>query len=1019
MRVSRPFIRFSILVLGFVAVFACRGSNAGGDAATVQETQVVFKTYPFGDPDPVPIFARSSMWGSGARLYPYFFFNKFSGTGTDQEWPVVRLENSYVSVGVLPKVGGKVWGAKDKTTGRDFLYTNQVLKFREIALRGPWTSGGIEFNFGIVGHAPTTATPVDYILRRDPDGSASVVVGAMDLPSRTRWSVTIRLPKDSAYFETNGAWTNPTPFSQSYYYWSCGAIKTADDLKYIFPGRFQIGHNYDVPLDPWPVNAQGRDLSYYRNNDFGGAKSYFTVGEREDFYGAWYEKSDAGFGHWALYEDMPGRKVWIWDLSRAGEIWIDLLTDKDGQYTEPQAGRLLNQSDHEFLASGASDRWRELWFPYNGIGPMSASSPDGVLSVSAGEKALKVGLYPLRAIDEDLVVTIGGKELHRERLKLAVAKPIQKDLPLALGGKNFRVSVGASLLYSSDPQANDLQRPLEFKPVDESTAEGLYLSGTRLEKGRYFDQALAKYLAALKKEPAHLRALTRAAELYARRGQDDTALSFAARALAAEMYDPAAGYIYGVVARRLGKLVDAKETLGWAARSLEFRSGAYVQLAEIAILEKKFELALEYAGKAADFNAYNSSAFEIMAAADRKLGRPDAAKEALARLAGFDPLDHMARFEAYLLDPTDKALTDFRGLIRNELPHESYLEMALFYVRTGLTDEAMSLLKLAPDYPTVHYWLAYLQKDGAAAAGAAALDKASSLSPTLVFPYREEEIPLFQWAMAERPDDWKPKYYLGLILWAKGRVEEAKALWTRCDEADFAPFFLSRAMLHRASNPAKALADYTKAVQIDEKTWRNWHALFEFHSSQKQFQEELTAARQAGGLFPTEVPIKVDLVKALLNNERYAEAAVVLDTIEALPFEGAGEIHGLFSRTHVELGLAAIVRKDWAGAARSLEHSKEYPEKLGTGKPFDPDYRMPDFLLGLLYAKLGDKEKSAASFQSAADYTLKFPEAGGSGVWFGTEALKRTGQAARAAEAAKTATSPAGKIKDVLRILGL
>ena len=117
-------------------LFACRGAGGASGQAVISETNQVFKTYPYGDPDPVPIFARSTMWGNGARLYPYSFFNKFSGVGSDQEWPVVRLENPYISVAVLPKVGGKVWGATDKTTGRDFLYTNHVMKFREIALRG-------------------------------------------------------------------------------------------------------------------------------------------------------------------------------------------------------------------------------------------------------------------------------------------------------------------------------------------------------------------------------------------------------------------------------------------------------------------------------------------------------------------------------------------------------------------------------------------------------------------------------------------------------------------------------------------------------------------------------------------------------------------------------------------------------------------------------------------------------------------------------------------------------------------
>ena len=80
------------------------------------------------------------------------------------------------------------------------------------------------------------------------------------------------------------------------------------------------------------MDRTGRDLSWYENNATPGSKSYFTVGQYEDFYGAWYERSDTGFGHWSRYEDMPGRKIWIWDLSRSGEIWVDLLTDQDGQY---------------------------------------------------------------------------------------------------------------------------------------------------------------------------------------------------------------------------------------------------------------------------------------------------------------------------------------------------------------------------------------------------------------------------------------------------------------------------------------------------------------------------------------------------------------------------------------------------------------------------------------------------------------------------------------------------------------
>ncbi|MBL0110584.1 MAG: DUF5107 domain-containing protein [Saprospiraceae bacterium] len=39
-------------------------------------------------------------------------------------------------------------------------------------------------------------------------------------------------------------------------------------------------------------------------------------------------------GHYALQDDKPGRKIWIWGLSRQGMIWEQLLTDQDGQYVE-------------------------------------------------------------------------------------------------------------------------------------------------------------------------------------------------------------------------------------------------------------------------------------------------------------------------------------------------------------------------------------------------------------------------------------------------------------------------------------------------------------------------------------------------------------------------------------------------------------------------------------------------------------------------------------------------------------
>jgi hypothetical protein len=111
--------------------------------ATIQEEKQSFKTYPYSGPDPAPIMTRSSMWANGASLYPYYFFDELSYDGVNRDYNIIRLENAYLKLLVSPADGGKLLAAIEKTTGKDFLYFNRVRKYRDIAHRGPWTSGGI------------------------------------------------------------------------------------------------------------------------------------------------------------------------------------------------------------------------------------------------------------------------------------------------------------------------------------------------------------------------------------------------------------------------------------------------------------------------------------------------------------------------------------------------------------------------------------------------------------------------------------------------------------------------------------------------------------------------------------------------------------------------------------------------------------------------------------------------------------------------------------------------------------
>jgi len=107
------------------------------------------------------------------RVYPYFRFDGYTDTPVDKEWTVVELENDYLRVTVIPEIGGKIWSAVEKATGRSFIYDNHVVKFRDIAMRGPWTSGGIEPNYGSSATRRTAPRPWTTPRARGPSARGS------------------------------------------------------------------------------------------------------------------------------------------------------------------------------------------------------------------------------------------------------------------------------------------------------------------------------------------------------------------------------------------------------------------------------------------------------------------------------------------------------------------------------------------------------------------------------------------------------------------------------------------------------------------------------------------------------------------------------------------------------------------------------------------------------------------------------------------------------------------------------
>src|ERR1035437_9056163 len=77
----------------------------------ISEKEIPLITYPFSDPNPIPEFGK---------IYPYFRFDGYSENGVFRNWKMVEMENDFIKLWINPSIGGKIWGAIEKSTGKEF-----------------------------------------------------------------------------------------------------------------------------------------------------------------------------------------------------------------------------------------------------------------------------------------------------------------------------------------------------------------------------------------------------------------------------------------------------------------------------------------------------------------------------------------------------------------------------------------------------------------------------------------------------------------------------------------------------------------------------------------------------------------------------------------------------------------------------------------------------------------------------------------------------------------------------------
>ena len=959
-------------------------------AARVWEAPLSLPTYELGPPDPnPPLFDRART--RGRPSYPYPLLDNLTNKRVDKTYRAVFLENEYLRVTVLPELGGKLYAIYDKTAGRDALYTNHVVKYAMVGIRGAWTSGGIEWNFPD-GHTLTTVSLVDYVTRMEEDGSAAVVVGDTERVQRMQWAVAIRLRPGRKVVETEVTLNNRRETPGRYWFWATAAARATDDMRFIYPMREAYPHAF------WPVFSfpkhNGVDLSAYR--EVTNYLSLFARESRRDFFGVYYEKSDWGIAHVADRHELPGKKTWTWGTDDAGKIWIDKLTDNDGQYVEFQAGRFETQMEHEFIAPHRVERFTEYWFPLDKLGGgFNKVTKDVALRAEVtGDQARITANASAKFDDAELFIAspaLGGKQIHSSRINLSPATPfaatVKLPAPMVIVVR-IRAKDGRELVHyytDSPPDGNSDFKPATRPTPDPAPAsvERVYLAGLAADKKSNDQAARAAYNEALKLDPGYAPAHIALGLSFYRSGEYDRAEEHLEAALRRDRDAGDAHYYLALVRRAQNRVGEAIEQLKWCVRAGHRESVARYALGEIDLDSGAINGALEQLSQSVRLDPRDLKARTVLAVAERRAGKLDAALARIDEVVREAPIDYFALHEQYnilkarkLDAQAERVWTELWRLLARE--PDALLELIFDYAAIGRAEaqtvaekgfyEITQRQKKSP-----HPMLLYLLNSSSNQMAAAA----AKIDPAYVFPSRVEEIAVLQETLKANPTDGRAAYYLGAALASKLRFKEALDAWRIAAQFDSKNAVgrrnYARALALVEDRKEEAAAALEHAIALAPDDHHLYLELDQLLAGMKQTERRVKLLEGAPEKARARTALLQSLAAAYADAGRFAEAVGLLERHTFTSGEGEGAALGLYRRAHLALAKQHQQAGRHVEAADAFIKATEYPANFGVGRPALQSQAREFVAAALEFEAAGRRNEAEKWLRRAAEDALNSP----------------------------------------------
>ena len=953
----------------------------------VWQGTLTLPTYEEAAPDPNPPFDQ---YANSRFNYPYTLRDNLTSQRADHAWRAVFLENEYLKCSVLPDLGGHIYTCTDKISGQPMFYANPSIKKAAISYRGAWAAFGVEFNFP-VSHNWVSLSPVDFSFGQENDGSASVVVSNVDRVYGMQWSVELVLRPHSTVLEERVTLNNRSDVRHRFYWWNNAGVQVWDDSRIQYPMRFTASHGFRE-VEPWPVEADGIDLSIIKNQTKGPV-SLFVHGSREPFMGVWHPHTNSGTAHYADYSQLPAKKIWSWGTDPDGLDWRKTLSDNDSAYVEIQAGLFRNQETYAFLEPRQTISFSEFWMPVRDIGGISRANLAGVVHLSRKENALVTGLNVNQAVPRaTLRIALGDKTIFQEKGDLIPQRTWTHELANADPQQKYSFEVrdanDAVLLHQTEGQYDwtpieDVHvgpQPSYQIPEPERRSEDDWvqlgkdqeLDGNLLTALQTYQDALAKF-----SESFDLRKA--AGRLYASLLRFHEAKPLLESVHARNTSDPEISYYLGIAYDGLGQNQQARESFEAAALLPAFRAASELRLGELSAREGNLKRAEFHLQLAADAGPNDLRTAEELTAVLGVEGQ----KEKSRKLAQ----EWLARFPQsyFLLEQVDNP--DLHHLADDA---DRVLNIASEYIRLRMYSQALTVLsrnyppavadesepgQLHPNkHPLIAYYRGYC-REKLGQSGSGDFSAAAKLSTNYVFPSRVDDIQVLTSALNANPQDASAHYLLGTLLFSKGQTDEALMQWGQARKLNpqipVLDASLGRALLHAKDNPEQALSVFQEGLGTDTHNLALYTGIDQSLSVLRHSPQERVAALEQ---YPDRASMPTSLVYELILNlaesGEFQKATALFHNRFFQREEGGTNVRQVWIEVQVQYASSQAQHGQCADAIKILDHLAQPVSDL----PFTHDGLEPflrsarfNYLIGSVYKTCNLPEKARDHFKQASE----------------------------------------------------